>query len=102
MNKVYEDQYRSNCTFIGTQSRTDKKAADEHESIFEVLSSSKAMNVFHVICSVIFFVAFIGIIGGMDAGTVPVGVGITVSIFMFFIEIVCFGIKLLGGSDKRQ
>lgn len=108
MNKAYNNQYESNCKFIGVERKKSDAASTSGESILETLASSKFLNIFHAVCSVIFFFAFIGIIGGMDAGTVSVGLGITVSIFMLFTELLCFGIKAFvkpsdkSGPDKDQ
>lgn len=93
MNKAYNDQYESNCKFIGVEHQNSVKAPASPESLIGAIASSRFLNIFHAVCSVIFFFAFIGIIGGMDAGTVSVGLGITVSIFMLFTELLCFGIK---------
>ena len=93
MNKAYNNQYESNCKFIGVERVGNVKASSSSESIIGAIASSRFLSVFHAVCSVIFFFAFIGIIGGMEAGTVSVGLGITVSIFMLFTELLCFGIK---------
>lgn len=107
MNKTYNNQYESNCKFIGVE-RKKSIASASGESFIEAIASSKFLNIFHAVCSVIFFFAFIGIIGGMDAGTISVGLGVTLSIFMLFTELLCFGIKAFAwqasehGSDKSD
>ena len=100
MNKAYNNQYESNCKFIGVNRSERNRSPEYHGSIIGMLASSRFLNIFHAVCSVVFFFAFIGIIGGMDVGTVSVGVGITVSIFMLFTELLCFGIKAFVRSEN--
>ena len=54
-----------------------------------VLSSKKARIAFKSVVTAVCLLGFVGIIGGVEMGTISLGVGIIASIMLFTIEILC-------------
>ncbi len=96
MNKYYEiDQNRkSNCSYIGRFETENDNIADSFIASFCALlaffRSEGFLTAMRVISTLACFIGFVGIIGSVESGNMTVGNGIIFSIFMIFIEIVCF------------
>lgn len=96
MNKYYEIEKsrKSNCSYIGKIESENDVAVDSLVgficTLIAFFTSEKVLTVVRVISTLACFVGFIGILGSVDAGTMSLGGGILLSLFMVFIEIVCF------------
>lgn len=96
MNKYYEidSKRKSNCTYIGRVETENDNIADSFiEMLCAVIGffcSEGFLTAVRVICTIACFIGFVGIIGGVEAGTMSVGNGIIFAAFMVFIEILCF------------
>ncbi len=99
MNKVYNyrskyESYESNCNIIKLEKAADNTSAlDAVGAILEKLSSQNIISAIKAIIAAVCFFGFIGIIGGVESETISVGTGIIISLFLVFIEILCFRTK---------
>jgi len=96
MNKYYEidTKRKGNCKYIGRVESENDNIVDSFvamiAAIITVLSSEGFRTALRVISTVVCFVGFVGIIGGVEAGTLAVGRGVIFSMLLILIEIVCF------------
>ena len=92
MNRTYDyNSYENNYRSI----KMNEEKYEEND-IIEVMGdlivkagalfSSVAFKVF---MAVVCLVGFVGVIGGVEAGTLSIGGGIIAAVFMVFIEILC-------------
>ena len=101
MNRTYNyNSYESNCRPV----RIKNVSSEENDIIDAVgdlvvkafaLFSSVA---FKVCMAVLCLIGFIGVIGGVELGTLSIGTGIIAAVFMIFIEILC----VCTSSPKRR
>lgn len=99
MNRTYDyNSYESNCKPV----RIKNEKYEENDVLEEVgnlilkaiaFFSSTAFKVF---MAVICLVGFVGVIGGVESGTLSIGGGIIASVFMVFIELLC-----ISSSQKK-
>ena len=92
MNRTYDyNSYESNCKPV----RIKNERCEENDVLDVVgdlilkaisLFSSTAFKVF---MAVICLIGFVGVIGGVEAGTLSIGGGIIAAMLMVFIEILC-------------
>ena len=96
MNKYYDmnESRKSNCTYIGNFETENDNIADSFVAILcAVLGffrSEGFRTVLKVVSTLLCFIGFVGVIGGVEAGSMTVGTGIILAVFMIFIEILCF------------
>ena len=96
MNKYYEidTKRRGNCKYIGRVETENDNIVDSFvamiAAIVSTLSSEGFRTLLRVISTVVCFVGFVGIIGGVEAGTLTVGRGVIFSMLLVLIEIICF------------
>lgn len=92
MNRTYESkEYESNCSFVNLNGDSHSSTAlDALGKLIVGLTSAKALGILRVVLSLVCFIGFLGTIGGVESGSLSLGTGIIISIFMVFIEILCF------------
>ena len=96
MNKYYDmnESRKSNCTYIGNFETENDNIADGFIAmicaILGLFRSEGFRAVLKVASTLICFIGFIGVIGGVESGSLSVGNGIILAVFMIFIEILCF------------
>ena len=91
MNRTYNYKaYESNCTPIKISKTDSYDALDVLGSIIGKLTSSNILSVIRAIAALLCFFGFIGVIGSVEAESMTVGNGIILSLFLVFIEILCF------------
>ena len=96
MNRYYDikENRKSNCTYIGKFETENDSIADSFIAFFSALialfASEGFRTVLRVVSTVICFIGFVGIIGGVESGAMGIGTGIIFSAFLVFLEIVCF------------
>ena len=91
MNKTYDYKaYESNCIPVRTVSEDSRDALDVLGSVIGKISSGNILAVIRTVMALVCFFSFIGIIGSVESGSMTVGSGIIISIFLVFIEILCF------------
>ena len=96
MNKYYNinESRKSNCSYIGRCESEQDSVVDSIIAIIcavvAFLRSDAFLSVARVLSTVVCFVGFVGIIGGVEAGMLTVGHGIILAMFMIAIEIACF------------
>ena len=96
MNKAYSyqskyDAYESNCSVVNiSREEENVSALDALGDMISRISSKNVIAVIRAIIATICFFGFIGVIGGVEAETLSIGNGIIISLFLVFIEILCF------------
>ena len=99
MNRYYDinENKKSNCTYLGSVDRFETENDGIVDSVIaffaalvDLLRSEGFRTVLRVISTVACFVGFIGIIGSVESGSMTLGSGILFSVFMIFVEIICF------------
>ena len=96
MNRYYdfENERKSNCSYIGKIESENDNIADSFIAllcaIIGLFKSEGFRTVLRIGFTLICFIGFVGIIGGVEAGTMNVGLAIILAAFMVFIEILCF------------
>ena len=96
MNRYYdfENERKSNCSYIGKFESENDTIADSFIAlicaVIGLFKSEGFRTVLRVIFAVVCFVGFIGIIGGVESGTMGIGLAIVLAALMVFIEILCF------------
>lgn len=96
MNRYYDinESRKSNCTYIGKFETENDSIVDSIVAFFAALiglfSNEGFRTVLRVVSTVICFVGFVGIIGSVEAGAMEIGTGIIFSVFLVFLEILCF------------
>ena len=96
MNKYYEIERsrKSNCSYMGKVESENDRVVDSFIdlicAIVAFFSSETVICIVRVISAVACFIGFIGIVGGVDAGSLSIGRGIIFSLFLLFVEIICF------------
>ena len=96
MNRYYNinESRKSNCTYIGKFETENDSIVDSIVAFFAALiglfSNEGFRTVLRVVSTVICFVGFVGIIGSVEAGVMEIGTGIIFSVFLVFLEILCF------------
>ena len=96
MNRYYDinESRKSNCTYIGKFEAENDSIVDSIVAFFAALiglfSNEGFRTVLRVVSTVICFVGFVGIIGSVEAGVMEIGTGIIFSVFLVFLEILCF------------
>ncbi len=92
MNRTYSnDQYESNCRFVKTANQNNEASMlDLIGNMIAGLASARVLNIIKVIFTLGCFFGFIGVMGGVESGSLSLGLGIVISAFMIFIEILCF------------
>ncbi len=95
MNKTYShNEYESNCRFVKLNDRNDESAVlNALGNMICNLGSARVLNIIKVILTLACFVGFIGVMGGVESGSISLGLGIVISAFMLFVEILCFASK---------
>ncbi len=95
MNKVYSNnEYESNCRFVKIDDRKDDSAMlNALSELICHLGSARVLNIIKVILTLACFVGFIGVMGGVENGSISLGLGVVISAFMIFVEILCFAPK---------
>ena len=103
MNKAYNykskfNAYESNCNIIKISREDDNTSAlDALGYIIGKIFSQRALSAIKAIIATLCFFGFIGVIGGVDAGTISLGGGIVISFCLILVEILC-----LRTSKKKQ
>ncbi len=92
MNKAYShNQYESNCRFVRIDNGNDQSTLlDALGELLSHLGSVRVLNIIKVILALACFVGFIGVMGGVESGNISLALGMVISAFMIFIEILCF------------
>ena len=96
MNRYYdfENERKSNCSYIGKIESENDNIADSFIAFLCALvglfKSEGFRTALRVVFTLISFIGFVGIIGGVEAGTMNIGLAIILAAFMVFIEILCF------------
>jgi hypothetical protein len=60
------------------------------DNIILLITSKNFLTVLKVLICVACFFGFIGIVGGIDKGSISLGQGIVYSLLAIFIELICF------------
>ena len=99
MNRSYNinESKKSNCTYIGSIDRFETENDNIADSfiallctLFSFIRSEGFRTALRVVATVICFIGFVGIIGSVESGAMTLGRGILFSVFMIFVEILCF------------
>jgi len=99
MNKAYNykskyESYESNCNIIKIDRDSDSASAlDAVGKLLERIASKNILFAIKAIITTICFFGFIGVIGSVENETISLGTGIITSLFLVFIEILCFKAK---------
>ncbi len=95
MNKTYShNEYESNCRFVRINESNDESAVlNALGDLLCRLGSARVLNIIKVILTLACFVGFIGVMGGVESGSISLGLGVVISAFMIFVEILCFAPK---------
>lgn len=100
MNRTFDDKrYESNCRIVKVK-ENDESALDLIGELIGSIDMHYAAVIFKVVLSILCFVGFVGVIGGVEAGHLSVGTGIIISMLMLFFEILCFVPRRDNKSDK--
>lgn len=59
------------------------------DNILDTLSASRVISAVRVAICVVCFIAIIGIIGGIEQGTISFGAGVTAAMVVAFVEVIC-------------
>ena len=92
MNRTYDyNSYESNCrpVRIKNENYSENDIVDVIGDIIVKLGALLSSVAFKVFMAVICLVGFVGVIGGVEAGTLSIGGGIIAAMLMVFIEILC-------------
>ena len=91
MNKTFDYKaYESNCTPIRISKDTQDDALDVLGSVIGKIFSGNILAIIRTVIALVCFFSFIGIIGSVESGSMTVGNGILVSLFLVSVEIICF------------
>ena len=91
MNKTYDYKaYESNCTPLKIVDTDSRDALDVLGSVIGKLTSANILSIVRTIVALICFFGFIGTMGSVESGSMTVGNGIIISLFLVFVEILCF------------
>ncbi len=95
MNRTYQNhQHESNCRFIRVEpSHNDSSILDLIGGAIAAITSARVINIIKVVLALACFFGFIGVMGGVESGSVSLGLGVVISAFMIFVEILCFAPK---------
>ena len=98
MNRTYQNhQYESNCRFVRVEpSHNDSSILDLIGGAIAAITSARVINIIKVVLALACFFGFIGVMGGVESGSVSLGLGVVISAFMIFVEILCFAPKKQG------
>lgn len=92
MNKTYNiNSYESNCTPIRIKGRThgDSSVLEFLSALIGKLFSENFISIVRAVVSVLCFIAFVGIVGGVDSGSVSLGYAVIISALLVIIELFC-------------
>ena len=91
MNRTYNcNAYESNCTPLKIVENDSRDALDLLGSVIGKIFTGNALAIIRTVVALVCFFGFVGVIGSVEAETMTVGGGIIVSLFLVFIEILCF------------
>ncbi len=92
MNKVYmNNTHESNCRFVKINDRGNNSTVlNALGELLCGLGSARVLNIIKVVFTLACFVGFIGVMGAVENGSISLGLGVVISAFMLFVEILCF------------
>lgn len=92
MNRTYNfNSYESNCrpVRIAKKEESNDSILDALGGLLQKILSGNILAIVRAVASVLCFFLFIGVIGGVDKGTISIGYALVISAFLVVVEIAC-------------